>query len=112
MVSKQPRKIVVNGVGFRWKADIRAYEGQRVVYLRVWQIRAGSTLIAWLVGKDVGAPSAFVDTAYPTPKDVRKIIDCGIAKSWMFSERGADLHLSSADGIELDSLRLFDISMS
>jgi hypothetical protein len=109
VTSKQPRKIVVNGVGFRWKADILARDHQRMIQVRMWQVRAGSTLIAWLVGALASAPSAYVDTAYPTPKNVRQMIECGIAKGWNFSERGANVSLTSADRIELDGLRLLDM---
>ncbi len=104
MTSNQPRKIVVNGVGFRWKAEILARDHQRVIQVRIWQVRAGSTLIAWVVGKDAG----YVDTAYPTPKDVRLMIECGIAKGWKYGERGANLELSSADPIDLSGIRLID----
>ncbi|HVU14786.1 MAG TPA: hypothetical protein VHD90_26100 [Phototrophicaceae bacterium] len=102
MASKRPRKIVVNGVEFRWKAGIRAVESERVIEVRAWQIRAGSVLIARLVGK----PASYIETAYPTPNDVRIIIECGIAKGWKFGEHGADFHLTSEDKVDLEGLRL------
>jgi hypothetical protein len=104
MTSTRPRKIVVNGVEFRWKAEIRADQNKRIVRLSIWQIRAGSTLIAWLTG----SPAAYIDTAYPTPNDVRIITEYGISKGWTYGKRGANLHLSSADSVDLAGLRLLD----
>ena len=69
----------------------------------MWQVRAGSTLIAWLVGKEHMVSS--VDTAYPTPKDVRLMIECGIGKGWAFGERGANVSLTSRDRSRVGSVR-------
>ena len=74
----------------------------------MWQVRAGSTLIAWLVGKD-GA-GFVVDTAYPTPKDVRAMIEGGIGKGWTYSERGANVALTSTDDIRLNDLNLLSFT--
>jgi hypothetical protein len=102
------RKIVVQGKEFRWKADIRGWDGQRIVHLRAWQVRAGSTLIAYLVGKHF-TPEFYADTAYPTPKDARLMIEHGMSRGWKADERGANMYLGSTDEITFDDLRLVDL---
>jgi hypothetical protein len=115
------RTITINGVPFHWIADWSYAEGVRIVRLRVWGgDKTRQTLHAHLVATfhglreavargDGRLPTTIVDTSYIAPREVRTLIEYGLAHGWDPQASGKPFCLTEADPSPSGELVLKDI---
>ncbi|MEV6367572.1 integrase [Micromonospora musae] len=112
------RQLRIDARTFVWSAKIRHVSGggdcHRCIRLRVWG--AGKTsraLQADLLSVTWGSPwgACVTDTAFPTPADIRAVIDYALLHGWQPEEPGGTFMLSEdehAAGFELPEFLLTD----
>jgi hypothetical protein len=107
------RRIVVDGVAYRWNArwqyDI---DGRRVVTLTVafeteppseGRAKPRSTGPILRVNLAANSPG-YIDTSYTTPRDVRAVILFARQRGWAPAPRGGTFQIMPDHGLELDAL--------
>lgn len=112
------RRIIVHNRIFHWRATWGNGEGaggERILHLRVWGgDKMSCPLDADLFNlsrlqRSIDLPwAAWTDDSYIMPKDVRAVIEYGLAHGWDPAGRGAPFRLTSADALVLDELALTD----
>ncbi|GAA2337665.1 integrase [Dactylosporangium salmoneum] len=95
------RRLRIGPREFVWRADIRwtraGLDWQRAVRVRVWGGgKTGRVLQADLIPAAPPGPwgAGVTDTAYPTPADVRALVDHALAGGWRPELRGGTFLLS------------------
>ncbi|MEV0403382.1 hypothetical protein [Actinoallomurus sp. NPDC050550] len=118
-VKERLRKLYANGCEFTWTGQICHVAGERdchrCIRVRVWGAgKNSSALQADLLSKAVLPWGCATDCNYPTPKDVRTVIDYALAHGWdphliggtfFLSESGHASAFELADFLLTDRLR-------
>ncbi|HXS63869.1 MAG TPA: hypothetical protein VN767_13540 [Streptosporangiaceae bacterium] len=110
------RTLRVDDVRYRWSAQLRYHRDadlnlQRFVRVRVWGGGKNSQVLsADLVSTSEPGPwgSGVTDVAYPTPKDVRAIIDYALEQGWDPAAVGGRFQLRPAADQEVAGFRVTD----
>jgi hypothetical protein len=120
------RRITVRGAVYRWQADWTYRADVRTLLLRIWggdktsqALHADLTTdwsgyaehIAAARGRGESPPALVVDTSYVMPRDVRAIIEYGLAHGWDPTARGKPFLLTQADTPTLQGLKLTGVGM-
>jgi len=102
-------------VRYRWTAELRhdrdaSLDFQRYVRIRVWGGKNGQVLSADLVSTSEPGfwGSGVTDVAYPTPKDVRAIVDYALAHGWDPAVAGGRFELGPDAGLAVTGFRVTD----
>ncbi|MGI5166588.1 hypothetical protein ACQEU3_19765 [Spirillospora sp. CA-253888] len=107
------RKLRAHGREFRWKAEVR-HVPARCIRLSVWGAGKNSRMLrADLLSKSGPGPwgPGTTDQAYPTPADVRAVVDYGLAHGWEVEAVGGTFVLAGrehAAGLALADFVLTD----
>lgn len=93
------RKLYADGREFVWKGEVHHVSGgrdcHRCVRLRVWGAGKNSRVLqADLLSKAVLPWGCASDSSYPTPKDVREVIDHALTHGWDPDAAGGVFYLS------------------
>lgn len=110
------RKLYAGGREFVWRGQIYHVAGERdchrCIRLRVWGAGKNSCVLqADLLSKAVLPWGCATDSTYPTPKDVRRVIDYALTHGWDPDLAGGDFFLSEnehASDFELADFLLTD----
>ncbi|GIH05497.1 hypothetical protein Rhe02_35640 [Rhizocola hellebori] len=109
------RTLHAAGRAFVWRAEIRHVQGEagchRCIRVRIWGAgRTSCAAQADLLSKSWPAPwgACATDSAYPTPSDVRAIIERALAAGWDPGIIGGTFQLTEATGWELPAFLLTD----
>lgn len=96
------RRLHAGGREFAWTAQINHVAGERdchrCVRLRVWGAgKNGRVLQADLLSTAVLPWGCATDCAYPTPKDVRRVVDYALTHGWDPDLAGGTFFLSESE---------------
>ncbi|HET7012730.1 MAG TPA: hypothetical protein VFI65_02395 [Streptosporangiaceae bacterium] len=108
------RTLRIGDVRYRWTAELcydrdDSQDLHRCVRVRVWGAgKNGQVLSADLVSTSDPGPwgSGVTDVAYPTPKDVRAIIDSALAHGWDPATVGSRYELGPEAGPAVTGFRV------
>ncbi|WP_371495988.1 hypothetical protein OG871_09780 [Kitasatospora sp. NBC_00374] len=96
------RRLRFDGHEFRWTGRI-GYEGtpyvRRCVYLRIrGGGKQGSLLAVTLVSGPSGSSGGwFVDSSYPTPREIRAVVEQALGEGWQPLVKGGGFTLRALD---------------
>ncbi|GAA3310161.1 hypothetical protein GCM10020219_015310 [Nonomuraea dietziae] len=117
MVKTRLRALRIDGRTYVWTARIghtvHSDDCRRFVRLRVWGSgKNGQALQADLVSTYEGGPWGYcaTDTSYPTPRDVRTVIERAIQRGWDPLTRGGTFLLRTGDPSSAPELADFVIA--
>ncbi|GAA3246017.1 hypothetical protein [Nonomuraea helvata] len=107
------RRLFADGREFVWTSHIHHVAGDRdchrCVRLRVWGAGKNSRVLeADLLSKAILPWGCATDNSYPTPGEVRKVIDHALAHGWDPGLVGGTFFLSEASAFELPDFLLTD----
>lgn len=110
------RKLRVGGREFVWRADIGVVDGDggdchRLINVRIWSAgKRSRPLVADLLSTSMGAgwSPAATDDAYPGPRDIRQLIEGGLAFGWEPDALGGTFPLTESSGLELPDFLITD----
>ncbi|MEV0228165.1 hypothetical protein [Nonomuraea sp. NPDC050786] len=107
------RKLYAGGREFVWSGRIHHVAGDRdchrCVRLRIWGAGKNSRVLeADLLSKAILPWGCASDSSYPTPVDVRQVIDHALALGWDPGLAGGTFFLSEASAFELPGFLLTD----
>ncbi|MEV4534574.1 integrase [Asanoa sp. NPDC049518] len=109
------RRLRVDGRVFAWRAEIRHVRGSgdchRCIRVRVWgDGKTSQVLQADLLSTYWPAPwgACAADGSYPTPSDVRVLIDHALRRGWRPEQRGGRFLVSEHAGLVLPGFLVTD----
>ncbi|TJZ41934.1 integrase [Streptomyces piniterrae] len=118
MGKRRVRTIRFDAQEFRWTGAIGIRHDEsdcrRYVQLRVWGSagRTGQVLDVALVSAGPQGPwGACTDNVYPTPRDVRTVIEYALARGWDPAARGGTFTLGPGGEGESEPIGLTDFTL-
>lgn len=110
------RSLRIGDVRYRWTTELRydcgaGQDSHRCVRVRVWAGgKRGRVLSADLTSTSAPGPwgSGVTDVAYPTPKDIRAIVDYALAHGWDPAVTGGQHELGPDADVPVTGFRVTD----